>query len=74
VKREKFVDVTIGEDIKLTGANRNTLKKHFLYLTEIGHLNQLGSGVLYGITCADLINFGHLWTVDSSIKIATKVP
>jgi Fic family protein len=36
--------VTIGETVKLTGANRNTLKQHFRNLTERGSLNQHGSG------------------------------
>ena len=36
--------VTIGEALKLTGANRNTLKQHFRALVERGHLNQRGSG------------------------------
>ncbi len=36
--------LTIGEAIKLTGANRNTLKQHFRTLVERGHLNQHGSG------------------------------
>lgn len=36
--------VTIGEAIKLTGANRNTLKQHFRALVERGQLNQYGAG------------------------------
>jgi Fic family protein len=36
--------VTIGEAIKLTGASRNTLKRHFRALVERGTLNQHGSG------------------------------
>ncbi len=36
--------ITIGEAIKLTGANRNTLKQHFRSLVERAHLNQQGSG------------------------------
>lgn len=36
--------VTIGDAIKLTGANRNTLKEHFRNLTKRGSLNQHGSG------------------------------
>ena len=36
--------VTIGEAVKLTGANRNTLKQHFRALVERGNLNQHGSG------------------------------
>ena len=36
--------VTIGEAIKLTGANRNTLKQHFRTLVARGHLNQQGAG------------------------------
>ena len=36
--------VTIGEAVKLTGANRNTLKQHFRALVERGTLNQHGSG------------------------------
>jgi len=36
--------VTMGDAIRLTGASRNTLKQHFRALTELGHLNQHGSG------------------------------
>lgn len=36
--------VTIGDAIKLTGANRNTLKQHFRNLVERGHLGQQGRG------------------------------
>jgi Fic family protein len=36
--------VTIGEAIKLTGASRNTLKRHFRAMVERGYLNQHGSG------------------------------
>lgn len=36
--------VTIGDAIQLTGASRNTLKKHFRSLVEQGHLNQQGRG------------------------------
>lgn len=36
--------VTIGDAIKLTGANRNTLKQHFRALVERGVLNQHGGG------------------------------
>jgi Fic family protein len=36
--------VTIGESIRLTGANRNTLKQHFRALVERGYLNQHGRG------------------------------
>ena len=36
--------VTIGQIIRLTGANRNTLKQHFRALVERGTLNQHGSG------------------------------
>ena len=36
--------ITISEAIKLTGANRNTLKQHFRALVERGHLNQQGAG------------------------------
>jgi len=36
--------VTIGAVIKLTGASRNTLKRHFRTLVERGTLNQHGSG------------------------------
>jgi Fic family protein len=43
--------MTIGDAIKLTGANRNTLKQHFRNLVERGHLSQQGSGrgVWYGL-------------------------
>lgn len=40
----EHVRVTIGEVIKLTGANRNTLKQHFRALVERGTLNLRGSG------------------------------
>lgn len=36
--------ITIGEAIRLTGANRNTLKGHFRTLVEKGHLAKHGSG------------------------------
>ena len=36
--------VTMGDAIRLTGGNRNTLKQHFRTLVEQGHLNQHGSG------------------------------
>ena len=36
--------VTIGEAIRLTGANRNTLKQHFRSLVARGQLNQRGGG------------------------------
>jgi Fic family protein len=36
--------ITIGEAIKLTNSNRNTLKQHFRNLVNQGYLNQKGSG------------------------------
>jgi Fic family protein len=36
--------ITIGEAIKLTNSNRNTLKQHFRNLVSQGYLNQKGSG------------------------------
>jgi Fic family protein len=36
--------ITIGDAIKLTGANRNTLKQHFRNLVEQNYLNQHGGG------------------------------
>lgn len=36
--------ITMGDAIKLTGGNRNTLKQHFRALVEQGQLNQRGSG------------------------------
>lgn len=36
--------ITIGEAVKLTGANRNTVKKHFAALVEANHLAQHGTG------------------------------
>lgn len=36
--------VTMGDAIRLTGANRNTLKQHFRHLVERNHLTQQGSG------------------------------
>ena len=43
--------ITMMNAIKLTGANRNTLKQHFRNLTEHNHLEQHGSGrgVWYGV-------------------------
>lgn len=44
--------ITMAEAIKLTGANRNTLKQHFRDLVERKHLAQYGRGrgVWYGLT------------------------
>ena len=36
--------ITVAEALRLTGANRNTLKQHFRALVEQGHLKQQGSG------------------------------
>jgi Fic family protein len=36
--------IQIGDAVKLTGANRNTLKQHFRNLVERGHLRQQGGG------------------------------
>ena len=36
--------ITIGDAIKLTGSNRNTLKQHFRNLVARNHLQQHGSG------------------------------
>ncbi len=36
--------VTMGDAIKLTGTNRNTLKQHFRYLVQRNHLTQQSSG------------------------------
>jgi Fic family protein len=36
--------ITMGEAIRLTGGNRNTLKQHFRTLVERGHLCQHGKG------------------------------
>lgn len=36
--------ITMGDAIRLTGGNRNTLKQHFRALVEQGHLNLRGSG------------------------------
>ena len=43
--------ITISEAVKLTGANRNTLKQHFRSLVESGKLDQHGKGrgVWYGL-------------------------
>lgn len=43
--------ITMAEAIKLTGASRNTLKKHFRDLTEHQHLelHGRGCGVWYGL-------------------------
>ena len=36
--------ITMGEAIRLTGGNRNTLKQHFRALVEQGHLVRRGGG------------------------------
>ena len=36
--------VTMGDAIRLTGGNRNTLKQHFRALVERGYLAQHGGG------------------------------
>jgi predicted HTH transcriptional regulator len=36
--------ITMGDAIRLTGSNRNTLKRHFRALVERGHLSLHGSG------------------------------
>jgi Fic family protein len=36
--------ITMGDAIRLTGSNRNTLKQHFRALVERGHLRLHGSG------------------------------
>ena len=36
--------ITMGDAIRLTGGNRNTLKQHFRALVEQGHLDQHGAG------------------------------
>ena len=36
--------ITIGEIVKLTGANRNTVKKHLATLVDANHLSQNGTG------------------------------
>ena len=43
--------VTIGEIVNLTGANRNTVKKHLATLTQAKHLTQhgTGKGTWYGL-------------------------
>lgn len=43
--------VTISEMVRLTGANRNTLKQHLRRLVEHGHLKQYGArkGTWYGL-------------------------
>jgi len=43
--------VTIGDMVRLTGANRNTLKEHLRRLVSLGHLKQHGArrGTWYGL-------------------------
>ncbi|MBC7605296.1 MAG: Fic family protein [Ramlibacter sp.] len=36
--------ITMGEAMRLTGGNRNTLKQHFRALAERGHIQQRGAG------------------------------
>jgi predicted HTH transcriptional regulator len=42
--------ITIGEIVSLTGANRNTVKKHLASLVEARHISQqgVGKGTWYG--------------------------
>lgn len=42
--------ITIGEIVKLTGANRNTVKKHLASLVSANHITQhgIGKGTWYG--------------------------
>ncbi|MCB1513179.1 MAG: winged helix-turn-helix transcriptional regulator, partial [Hyphomicrobiaceae bacterium] len=42
--------MTISEIVKLTGANRNTVKKHLAALTAANHITQqgIGKGTWYG--------------------------
>jgi Fic family protein len=44
--------ITIGEIVNLTGANRNTVKKHLAILVDARHLTQhgTGKGTWYGVT------------------------
>ncbi len=44
--------VTVAEVVKVTGANRNTIKDHFKALTRVGHLTRHGAGrgTWYGLT------------------------
>jgi len=44
--------VTVAEAVKVTGANRNTIKDHFKALTRAGHLARHGAGrgTWYGMT------------------------
>ncbi len=44
--------VTVAEAVKVTGANRNTIKDHFKALTRAGHIAQHGAGrgTWYGLT------------------------
>ena len=44
--------VTVAEAVKVTGANRNTIKDHFKSLTRAGHLARHGAGrgAWYGLT------------------------
>ncbi|MEW8061991.1 MAG: DUF977 family protein, partial [Candidatus Thiodiazotropha sp.] len=36
--------LTIGQIVEITGANRNTVKKHLQSLVATGHLSQHGTG------------------------------
>ena len=40
--------ITMGDAIRLTGSNRNTLKQHFRALVERGHLGQHGAVEAFG--------------------------
>lgn len=44
--------VTVAEVVKVTGANRNTIKVHIKALTRIGHITRHGAGrgTWYGLT------------------------
>ncbi len=53
--------ITMGDAIRLTSGNRNTLKQHFRALVERGHLNQHGAGrgVWYELGASDLMQSSH---------------
>ena len=49
--------ITISQALKLSGANRNTLKQHLRALVEGGHIAQRGAGRLV----RDSIGSGEVW-------------
>lgn len=48
--------MTIGEIVNLTGANRNTVKKHLATLVGAKHLAQHGTGTAHGMAMVRVVS------------------